>query len=160
MIDRDAEWILNIFSMYEKISRKSLAYNIGQMLDRCNLPKKGRYSYLGKLCGLERETIHSWLGPNREAKMPLKYVALICYSKNFSLTAILTPPKNENEINLRISPKRNDSYEKEVIALYKSNPSMTVYEIAAELNIADVTVRRHLKNYQESILSSDSDKQE
>ncbi len=160
MRNKDAEWILNIFSMYEKISRKALAYNIGCMLDNCECPKLGRYGYLGKLCGLQRETMHSWLGPNREAKMPLKYAALICYRMGFSLTEILTPPENENTINLRVNPKRNDSYEKKVISLYKENPDMTVYEMAAKLNIADVTVRRHLKNYKESIRNSSLEKEE
>lgn len=156
MLDRDAEWILNIISMHEKISRKALAYNIGRMLDKHEYPKRGRNGYLGKLCGLERETLHSWLGPDREAKMPLKMVAILCVRLGFSLTEVLKPPPDEDSIILRVYPKRSDSYENEVVSMYKENPDIAVSEIAERLNITEVTVRRHLKNYKEKMATSDS----
>lgn len=147
MSDKDAKQILHIISMYEKISRKALAYNIGHLLDERGHPRKGRNAFLGKLCGLERETLQSWLGPNRESKMPLKVVALLCVRFGFSLTEVLKPPPNEDAIILRVGPNRIDSYEKEVVALYKENPNIPISEIAEKLNITEVTVRRHLKNY-------------
>ena len=153
MADNKALMLIEIIEKYENISRNALAYNMRKAMGYPKVKIGQQDNWLAKLYGITRETAYSWFAPGRHAKVPLKVVARISLETNTPFMTLLEPPENEALTQLRMVSKRNDSYERDIIALLKKNPDLTVSEIATQLGIATGTVRRHLKNYKAKIES-------
>lgn len=146
MIDNKTIILIQIIEEYESISRDALAYNLRKAMGYPQVKITEQDNWLAKLFGITREAAYSWFGPGHNAKAPLKVVARISFEKGIPIMELLKPPKEEIT-NMRIVSKRSDSYEKDVIDLYKKYPKMTTQEMSVKLGITYETVLRHLKKY-------------
>lgn len=148
MADPTAKLLLEIVNAYENTPRALLAHNARRAMEPLKLTERQQYLWIADLCGTGRDSTYFWFAPNRESKIPLRVVARMADALGVSPFVFFELSAEPSEIQLR-RKKPRPSYEAAVAELLHSHPEKSIREMAAELGVAQQTVRRHLMNIKE-----------
>ena len=140
--------LYKVINEYEMIDRDILAYNLRKAMGTPFISYPVQDKWLAKACDTNKETIYSWLAANRNAKAPLKAVVIIARALGLSIYDLLAQPSENEDISLSKRSYYDNSYEGIIVAYRMAFPRIKYGEIAKDLGISDVTVRRHLINYE------------
>lgn len=146
----ELENLLDLMDKYEKADRVSIALNVIQAVQTSlNLENnKSICEWITALCGYdEYKTVYSWIAPHREAKFPFKALIKIAIAIDYPVEALLKQVVNaDNNMLKKRHTERKDSAASRVKDYILDNPDASIPTIARELEISEVTVRRHLNN--------------
>ena len=141
--------MIHLMDLYENTDRVSIALNVLDAVEAFTGMKRRKAvcEWVGSLSGYsEYKTVYSWLSPHRESKVPFKVLLKIAVATGCPVERLLKKKDCADRVMLKERASKKTNMENAVRLYVHAHPEDSLHDIALNLAISEVTVRRHLEH--------------